>query len=113
LSGALAIIDEQADRLVADLPAYQLKAGRKTRTELDLGSLRQLLLANPRPARTLEEQGSVPNFIACKRWISQPEAENSDTPADFLRSRTKRPTQVCFFASFSLLICGFALRRDR
>ena len=43
LTGALAIIDECRVIFVNDLPVHQIHAGKKTRAEPDLGTLREML----------------------------------------------------------------------
>jgi crossover junction endodeoxyribonuclease RuvC len=43
LTGALAIIDEYRMVFVDDLPVHQIHAGNRTRAELDLGGMRELL----------------------------------------------------------------------
>jgi crossover junction endodeoxyribonuclease RuvC len=43
LTGALAIIDEYRVVFVDDLPVHQIHAGKRTRAELDLGGMRELL----------------------------------------------------------------------
>ena len=43
LTGALAIIDEYRVVFVDDLPVHQIHAGTRTRAELDLGGMRELL----------------------------------------------------------------------
>ena len=43
LTGALAIIDEYRVVFVDDLPVHQIHAGKRTRAEIDLGGMRELL----------------------------------------------------------------------
>jgi crossover junction endodeoxyribonuclease RuvC len=43
LTGALAIMDEYRVVFVDDLPVHQIHAGKRTRAELDLGGMRELL----------------------------------------------------------------------
>jgi crossover junction endodeoxyribonuclease RuvC len=45
LSGALAIVDEHRVVFVDDLPVHQIRAGKKIRAELDIGGLREMLVA--------------------------------------------------------------------
>jgi crossover junction endodeoxyribonuclease RuvC len=42
-TGALAVVNEREVLFVGDLPVHQLRVGKKTRTELDLGGLCELL----------------------------------------------------------------------
>jgi crossover junction endodeoxyribonuclease RuvC len=42
-TGALAVVDAHHVVFVADLPVHQVRVGKKTRAELDLGTLRDVL----------------------------------------------------------------------
>ena len=42
-AGALSVVDAHHVVFVADLPVHQVAAGKKTRVELDLGTLRDML----------------------------------------------------------------------
>ena len=46
LTGALAIVSEHGVLFVDDLPVHQIHAGKKTRAELDLGGLRELMTSH-------------------------------------------------------------------
>jgi crossover junction endodeoxyribonuclease RuvC len=43
LSGALAVVDEHRVVFIDDLPVHHIRAGNKTRAELDLGGLRSIM----------------------------------------------------------------------
>jgi crossover junction endodeoxyribonuclease RuvC len=60
LSGALAIVAEQAVLFVDDLPTFGIPSGRRTRPELDLGSLRQMLCAHAIDHVVLERVAARP-----------------------------------------------------
>jgi crossover junction endodeoxyribonuclease RuvC len=46
LTGALAIIHKDRVVFVDDLPVHQIRTGKRTRAELDLGGMRELLTSN-------------------------------------------------------------------
>jgi hypothetical protein len=61
VTGALALISTQHGFLsVHDLPVHQLQTGKRIRTELDLASLRQLLISNPIDHVVIERVASRP-----------------------------------------------------
>jgi crossover junction endodeoxyribonuclease RuvC len=61
VTGALALINTHQGFLsVHDLPIHQLKVGKTLRHELDLASLRQLLLATPIDHVVIEKVASRP-----------------------------------------------------
>jgi crossover junction endodeoxyribonuclease RuvC len=61
ISGALALLSTRHGFLfVHDLPIHQLAVGKKFRSELDLASLRQLLLTNPIDHVFIERVASRP-----------------------------------------------------
>jgi crossover junction endodeoxyribonuclease RuvC len=47
LSGAMAIVGDAGVLLIADMPVHAITAGKKTRIELDLTSLRSILAGHP------------------------------------------------------------------
>jgi crossover junction endodeoxyribonuclease RuvC len=61
LTGGVAIVGEQGVvSLVDDLPIHRLASGKKIRSELDLASLRQILVSNPIDHCVLEKVASRP-----------------------------------------------------
>jgi crossover junction endodeoxyribonuclease RuvC len=60
LSGALAIVDEWEILLVDDLPVHQIRAGKKVKLELDLPSLREILVAQVIDHVVIERVASRP-----------------------------------------------------
>src|SRR6516165_4808165 len=61
LTGGVAIVDEQGVvLLVEDLPIHRLASGKKIKAELDLASLRQILVSNPIDHCVLEKVASRP-----------------------------------------------------
>jgi crossover junction endodeoxyribonuclease RuvC len=60
LSGALAILCGDEVLLVEDMPVHSIVTGRKTRVELDVPSLRQLLTAQPIDHVVIEKVASRP-----------------------------------------------------
>lgn len=61
VTGALALLSTQQGFLsVHDLPTHQLAVGKKIRTELDMTSLRLLLLSNPIDHVFIEKVASRP-----------------------------------------------------
>jgi crossover junction endodeoxyribonuclease RuvC len=62
LTGGIAILDDQGGSLlVDDLPVHWLASGKKLRAELDLASLRQILVSTPIDHVFLEKVASRPS----------------------------------------------------
>jgi hypothetical protein len=66
LSGGLAIVNEQgAVLLVDDLPVHQVTNGKKTKLELDVSTLRQILTSHPVDHVVLERVAARPGQGVC------------------------------------------------
>jgi crossover junction endodeoxyribonuclease RuvC len=59
-SGGLAIVNKQEVLFVSHLPVFQIRTGKKVRTELDLGGLCELLTAHAYEHVFIEQVGTRP-----------------------------------------------------